>query len=309
MSKVRDLGELELIKEFSRHYRISSRTLLGIGDDAALLKVAKNKLQVLTTDCLIEGVHFTCREASPSEIGWKAIGSSLSDLAAMAALPRAAVISLGLPADISVAFVKGLTRGMEKIARCFNLDIVGGDTVRSPGRIFISVTILGETVQTKSCRRGGARIGDRILVTGRLGGSRARKQYKFQPRLKEAQWLVKRARIHSMIDVTDGLALDLFRIIKASKVGAKLFEQALPLSWAALKSGRGSVAAALEDGEDFELLFTVSSTAAPKLVNKWNFRGVPLTVIGEIVPVRHNLVIVDRQGRERKLVPKGYRAF
>ena len=309
MKRINSLGELGLIKEFARRYETSSRTLIGIGDDAAVLSIAKNKLLVFTTDCLIEGTHFTLREATPFQIGWKALGASLSDLAAMGAEPKAAVISLALSGKTTIGFVSGLTKGIKAISKRFAVDIVGGDTIKSPKENFVSVAMIGEVSRKYLCLRSGAKIGDKIVVTGRLGGSRLKKQYDFVPRVKEAGWLVRNSKINAMMDITDGLSLDLFRMITASNVGARLYEEAIPVAAAAYKNSKSPVTAALADGEDFELLFTVPKTRYRQLINKWRYKKLPLTVIGEIIPDKGRLELVMRNNRKKQLKPKGYKHF
>lgn len=304
MKKISDIGERQLVERFKRRYKQDKRTIVGIGDDAAIVKVSKNKLLVVTSDMLVEGVHFLRKEAAPYEIGWKAIGASLSDIAAMAALPKTAVVSLGLPPFLSIGFVDELTRGIEAMARLFNVNIVGGDTVSSPNKIIISVSVIGEIEKKNLILRKGAQLGDKILVTGSLGGSRKSKQYRFIPRIKEARWLVKNADIHSMMDISDGLGIDLYRLITASKVSGRLYKEAVPVSYDA----RG-IDGALMDGEDFELLFTISASGARKLLKKWKNKKAPITIVGEIIRGKQKVELVDKFGKIKKLIPKGYEHF
>ena len=171
MKKISDIGERKLIEKFKRRYKQNKCTIVGIGDDAAIVKVSKNKLLVFTSDMLIEGVHFLRKEATPYEIGWKAIGAALSDIAAMASVPQAAVVSLGLPPFLSIRFVDELTRGIEAMAGLFNVNIVGGDTVSSPRKIIISVSVVGEVEKKNLILRKGAQIGDRIWSQDLLAGA------------------------------------------------------------------------------------------------------------------------------------------
>lgn len=304
MKTICDIGEDQLIERFRRRYKQTKRTIVGIGDDAAVVRVSKDKFLVLTSDMLVEGIHFLKGEASPYQIGWKAMGSALSDIAAMAAVPRTAIVSLGLSPRTPVSFVEGLTKGIEALARCFNIDVVGGDTVNFPRGIVISVSVVGEAERKNLVLRKGASIGDKILVTGSLGGSRKRKQYRFIPRIKEALRLVKCIPIHSMMDITDGLGLDLFRLVSASGVGAKLYKESIPVS-----SDAKGVGNALADGEDFELIFVTSTDSAKKLLEKWKNEDVPVTVIGEIIKEKGRVELIDKYGKAKKLKPKGYEHF
>lgn len=304
MKYISDIGENALIEIFKRKYKKNKDTLIGIGDDAAVVKMKNDKALVVTADMFAEGVHFLKNEVSPYRIGWKAMGAALSDIAAMAAVPRAAVISLGLPENTPVNFVNGLIDGIEKLAVFFGTDIVGGDTIVSKKGIVISVTIIGEADEKKIVKRSGAVPGDLIFVTGTLGGSRKRKEFTFVPRIKEALWLNSNTHLHSMMDVSDGLLIDLFRMIKMSKAGARLYEDKIPVS----KDAAG-IQAAFTDGEDFELLFTVSDKDAHRLIKTWKYRNVPLSVIGEITPDIGRLELVGKKGGIRKMEPKGYEHF
>lgn len=304
MNKICDVGEDVLIKKFSRIYKRSKRIIVGIGDDAAIIKASRNKLLVITTDMLVENVHFLVEKTTPYKIGWKAIGTALSDIAAMAAVPKTAVVSIGLPKNLSVKFVNELSKGIEVLAKYFNVDIIGGDTVTSPHRIVISITVIGEVKKGHFVQRTGARIGDKILVTGSLGGSRKEKQYKFIPRIKEALWLTRHGKIHSMMDITDGLSLDLYRLVTKSKVGARLYENTIPISHDAK-----NIKNALCDGEDFELLIVASCLTAEKLIKNWKYKNVSLTIIGEIIKGKGKIELIDKYNRTKKLIPRGYEHF
>lgn len=292
--KLKDIGELKLIEMFKAAYKTERHTIVGVGDDAAVLRIpGARELLLLTCDTLVEGVHFTMKDTSGYQIGWKALGAGLSDIAAMGGRPVSTIVSLALPAGIKVSFTDGFTEGMNSLARRFNVDIVGGDTVSSPNAIVITVAVNGIVSKKNLVLRRGARVGDKILVTGSLGGSRYGKQFKFVPRIKEAQWLVRHGRINAMIDITDGLGIDLYRLINASRVGAVLYKEAIPISKDAYRT-KDPLKSALYDGEDFELLLTTKD--ADKLFNK----RVPLTVIGEITGAR---------GRIKNLKHGGYEHF
>lgn len=244
------IGEFGIIDSIKKGLKVSSRVLQGIGDDAAVVEIAKDKRLLLTTDMLLEGVHFT-RKMSAVKIGHKALGCNISDIAAMGGKPLYALVSLGLPPSLSVDFVKNIYKGMAKLTQKFGISIVGGDIIKS-GKIIINIALAGEVAKKDIVSRGGAREGDQIFVTGSLGKSLATKWHlEFVPRLKEAQYLVKNFKPTAMIDISDGLAADLGHVLKASKVGAVLEETKI------LRRGKASLEEALVDGEDFELVFTL----------------------------------------------------
>ena len=297
------IGEFGLIERISRATRTGSRVIAGIGDDAAVLKYTRNKHLLLTTDMILEDVHFTLKGASPEQIGHKALAVNISDIAAMGGVPTYAVVALGLPAYLPVEFVDRLYAGMNALAREFKVDLVGGDT-NSSSRLTVAVSLLGEVERKKLTLRSGARIGDYILVTGDLGGSIRLKHLNFIPRINEAGFLVNNFKINSMIDISDGLASDIFHITKASKVGAVLYAGQIPIS----PEGK-TLSHALNDGEDFELLFTLSRKEALRLMSgKPRGLRIPLAVIGEIVDKRRGVRIV-RDGKSHRLMPRGFTHF
>jgi thiamine-monophosphate kinase len=241
------------------------------------------------TDAVVEGIHFT-REAAPEKIGHKALGRCLSDVAAMAGEPTAALVTLALPPRFDPAFVSAIYDGLNALARRHAVAIVGGDTTTNPERILISIALLGVVTRDKCVRRSGARAGDAIFVSGELGGSRAGWHLEFEPRLAEARWLAEHFAVHAMIDISDGLAGDLRHLLEAGKVGAELLKTAIPISRAAKAQSRAEsstrppLLAALTDGEDFELLFTLAARDAVALTDAWRkaFPGVKLSCIGKI---------------------------
>jgi thiamine-monophosphate kinase len=229
---------------------------------------------------LVEGIHFL-RSAKPEAIGWKTLAVNVSDIAAMGGVPRYAVISLGLPRSTRVSFVDGLYRGLTRCARKFGLSIVGGDTDRSE-KIVIDVAILGEVEPSKVVYRCGAKAGDILFVTGRLGGAvRSGKHLTFTPRLREARALVGTVRPHAMIDLSDGLGPDLIRICEASGVSAQLDTGRIP------RRAGVSLERALTEGEDFELLLAVSARDA-KSLEMWASRHLScgLTRVGKVIAHR-----------------------
>jgi thiamine-monophosphate kinase len=309
------VNELQLIELLTRSLPTNNSVIVGAGDDCAVLDAGPPGIWLLfKTDAVVEGVHFVKSELPP-KIGRKAVARCLSDIAAMAGTPQSALITLGLPRDFSPEFVQGMYEGITLIAREYGLAIVGGETVPNPGGVFVSVAMLGTVPKDRCVLRAGAQSGDAIFVTGRLGGSIAGRHLDFEPRIREAQWLAGSFAIHSMIDVSDGLAGDLRHLLNAGQVGAELLAESIPVSRAAQIRARQSstarppLAAALTDGEDFELLFTVASKDAVPLLDgfKRAFPNVPLTCIGKI-NAEPGLRIRDKQG-VRPLASHGYVHF
>jgi thiamine-monophosphate kinase len=233
----------------------------------------------------------------------------------MAGTPTAALVTIALPQKFDVKFIEAIYAGMSALAQKHGVAIVGGETTANPGGILISIALLGFVPRGRAVRRSGAKTGDAIFVTGELGGSLAGKHLEFEPRLAEAHWLAENFPIHAMIDLSDGLAGDLRHILKASRVGAELLKPAIPISRAAkLRAKDGSpakspFAAALADGEDFELLFTVAGADAVKLLDAWKkqFPKLKLSCIGKIT-AGEGVTIRDRTGVQ-PLTTHGYVHF
>lgn len=300
-------GEFELI-EWIRH-RIPSheQVPLGIGDDAALLKFQRNGEALVTVDMLMEGTHFTLDTATPYQIGWKSLGVNLSDIAAMGGRAIAAVVAIALPRDKAWELAQGIQAGIDALADKFGVCVAGGDTNTWNGPLVISITVLGEPLGSGPVRRGGARPGDWILVTGELGGSLAGRHLDFMPRLEEARLLQQHASLHAMIDISDGLAADLHHILEESRVGARIEAKRIPISDAAQQknSKLRPVDHALGDGEDFELLFTMNPADAAKLLADPPFQT-RLTWIGEIT-AGTSCEIVELDGSIVPLEARGWR--
>jgi len=249
---------------------------------------------------LVEKVHFRRDDLAPQWIGWKALACNISDIAAMGGVPRYAVIALGLTPATPVRVIDGLYAGLERCARRFGVAVVGGDTVRAPCLI-IDVAILGTVQAVHLVLRSGAHVGDSIFVTGRLGGSLASGRHAtFTPRLREAQWLVRHLPVQAMIDLSDGLAADLWQLARASQVTLQVCAEAIPRSRFAT-----TLHQALMDGEDFELLFTVPSRAVrrvPKTIGR-----VPITEIGRVIRRGASVELKENDGQREVLIPAGFR--
>jgi thiamine-monophosphate kinase len=289
--------------------------VVGAGDDCAVLDFGlPDKLLLLKTDAVVQGIHFA-PETPAEKIGHKALARCLSDIAAMAGTPSAAVVTIALPREYAPKFVEAIYDGMNTLARRHELAIVGGETTTNPERILISVAILGTVQRGKAVLRSGAEVGDAIFVTGELGGSLAGRHLEFEPRLVEAQWLVQHFSLHALIDLSDGLAGDLRHVLKASRVGAELLATSIPVSREARRAAKAEssakppLLAALTDGEDFELLFTVASRDAVPLLDAWKkrFPGLPISCVGKIT-ASEGITIRDKQG-VRPLTAHGYVHF
>jgi thiamine-monophosphate kinase len=279
MKRVRDIGEFGLIRKLSQN-------IPRAGDDCAVLPGGL----MLTCDPVVEGIHFL-PATSARHVGWKAMARNLSDIAAMGGLPCWAVVSLGLRPATPVRWVRELYSGLHAVARRFGCEIVGGDTTHVKHEQFVVVTLLGQC--DRPVLRTGSKIGDSVFVTGTLGGSRAGKHLTFIPRIKEARWLATHFDVHAMIDLSDGLASDVQHLLQPG-IRFDLDAAEIPAC--------GSLRAALTDGEDFELLFTIDPRAVTPLRTKWKF-PVKLTEIGHVV--RGQGVRLDG----RPLSAKGYDHF
>lgn len=302
--RIRDIGEVELINRLAKNFRLDSTVVKGSGDDAAVLKWTADKYILFTCDMALEGTHFDIRKATPFQIGWKAMGRNISDIAAMGGVAKYAVVSMGINRDHNVSMADGICRGLKAIADKFGVNIVGGDMAESK-KLVLDVSLVGQVRKKSLALRSTAKKGDLILVTGSFGGSIKGKHLNFVPRIKESQYIVKNFMVNSMIDVSDGLALDLFRIIKASNVGACIYEENIPLSKDAV-----TVENALYDGEDYELLFTMSPKEAEKLlISNFSRAGTRVSLIGEITDKKYGYKIFRKNGNEEDLKTKGYIHF
>ena len=278
------LSETELIQRLTQDLPADSSVLTGPGDDCAVLDWSGSKL-LLKTDAIVEGIHFE-RDTPPEAIGRKALARALSDIAAMAGTPTHALITLGVHAEMEPSLIEAVYQGLRDCAREHHVNIVGGETT-SLSQLTLSISLIGKA--SKPILRTGSAVGDAIFVSGELGGSLAGHHLNFDPRLKEARWLSDQDIVHAMIDLSDGLATDL-RHLLSDQTGAELLTRALPIRRAAKErardnpSGKTALLAALTDGEDYELLFTVSSKDAVPLLDGWKsaFPETPLHCIGKI---------------------------
>lgn len=283
---------------------------VGIGDDMAVLRSGAETL-LLGSDLTMEGIHFTFPEATPEQVGHKALGRCLSDCAAMAGVPVAVIVSVAKPKDLAPDMLKGVFLGLSQLADRFGCPIVGGDTARSTDGLMIDVCLLGKCEGNEPVLRSGAKVGDTLYVTGPLGGSILGRHLSFEPRIEQARWLVRHLPVHAMIDISDGLSSDLGHLCEASGCGAELTATALEAAISpkartlAARTGKAPLDHALNDGEDFELLVAlgVPPERVPVVPAPWR-----LIPIGRVTHDR-DVVLGHPDGRRERLVPRGFRHF
>jgi len=314
---LQDVGEFGLIKRIrKRMAALNSAVIQGIGDDVAVVKTA-NKTLLITTDILIEGVHFDRSWIDPWRLGKKALAVNLSDIAAMGGTPKYFLISLGLPEDLSLSFISSFYRGLKKEARRYDVDLLGGDTSLAQ-KIIINICLLGEGKKKGLLFRKGARIGDDLFVTGTLGdaalglrilqkkgwmrGAKGliERQLSPTPRIQLGQAIAKRRLATAMIDVSDGLLIDTTHLLEESGVGARIWEECIPLSrlyqkWIHFYS-KDLCQMALCGGEDYELLFTAPSEKRKKIADLAHSLNVPISRIGEILPSKEGIYVTKTDG-------------
>jgi thiamine-monophosphate kinase len=302
--------EADLIAHL-RH-RLPSHPLLrlGIGDDAAVLRMAEVDDCVLTVDLLTDHVDFELAQVDPRRVGRKALAVNLSDLAAMAAEPLAGVVALALPRQRGMELALGLYEGLLPLAEEYGVAIAGGDTNSWEGPLVISVTLVGKVTARGPLKRSGAVPGDRIVVTGSFGGSILGRHLDFPPRVAEALLLAERYALHAGIDCSDGLSIDVAHLAEESRCGAVLEAEAVPVAEearrlaAGLSDGSTPLEHALSDGEDFELILAVLPEEADRMLAEQPL-DVPLSSIGRFI-AEPGLWQVDAAGNRVPLVPRGY---
>lgn len=301
--------ENELLRWLAERIPTHPRVSIGPGDDAALIRLGASGETLVTVDTISDGVDFHLHSTSPRRIGHKALAINLSDIAAMAGRPTAAVVALALPKQNAMSLAHELYEGLLPLAERYGVAIAGGDLQTWDGPLVISMTLLGEPSAGGPLTRRGARPGDLVVVTGAFGGSILGKHLDFEPRVAEAMLLHERYRLHAGMDVSDGLSLDLSRMCEASGCGAEIDLRRVPVSDAARQlaaDGANAVSAlehALGDGEDFELLLAVPPDEAARMLREQPL-ATPLTAIGKLVEEPGHWAL-EASGR-RPLVPRGY---
>jgi thiamine-monophosphate kinase len=293
-------GEFDFISWLRSQQKPSDLVLLPAGDDMAVLNWPKDDLLLAAVDQVLDGVHFDSAVHSPRAIGRKVMNRNLSDCAAMACLPAAALVSVAAPRGVGEEYLRELYLGIKEAGDKFDCPIVGGDTGSWQGKLAVTVSILARSAGIKPITRAGAIVGDRIYVTGPLGGSILGRHLTFEPRVHLARQLAQNHRINAMIDLSDGISRDLAHICRESNVQALIKADLIPIHDDALKmrrDGRSWLEHALHDGEDYELLFTSPDEIAPN-------EG---TVIGMISSLGNpRVLLVSADDSEAPLQPKAW---
>lgn len=322
-TEIGEIGEFGLIDKICADFKpVNESTLLGVGDDAAVLET-KGPLTLLSTDMLVEGIHFNLAYMPLQHLGYKAVSVNVSDIAAMNGVPKQITVNLGLSNRFSVEAVESIYEGIRFACQDYKIDLVGGDTTASSSGLIISISIVGEATKDKVVYRNGAEVNDILCVTGDLGGAflglqvleREKEVYQanpdMQPELGQFEYLIRRqlkpaARMDivyelaelgvvpsSMIDVSDGLVSEVFHLCKQSDLGASIFEDKLPIDQethnAAMEFKMDPTTCALNGGEDYELLFTIGQQDHEKLKN-----------VADI----HMIGYMDKKEKGRNLVTK-----
>jgi thiamine-monophosphate kinase len=310
---------IDSIRKRVRQNGGGASVLLGIGDDAALLKPAKGKEILITTDLLVEEIDFILDLTTPELLGHKSLAVSMSDIAAMGGTPIACLVSVGVPENVwKQPFLKRFYNGYLKLARKHSVKLIGGDLSRTTSKVVIDSILIGEIDSKRAILRSGARAGDRIYVTGSLGGSAAgleilkrsglsshkliRRHLSPTPRIEWGTFLSRHRLATSMIDISDGLSSDLTHLCDESRVGATIDSDRLPL---AIKKSPDALTKALNGGEDYELLFTINPGKVNALPG--SIKGVRVTEIGEITKRKGTYIIKD--GERKRLKAGGYVHF
>jgi len=314
------LTEKSLIAAIRARAHLGRSVVLGIGDDCAVLRIPPAHEILVTTDFSLEGVHFRPEWHAPEVVGHRALARGLSDIAAMGGQPMAAFLSLALPRTIRQSWVDRFLKGMLKLAETFRVSLAGGDTAESRDGVLVDIVVVGSVPKGTAVRRSGARPGDRIFVTGSLGGAAAALDLLFSgqklrprdypqhfhpiPRIELGQVLREKKLASSMIDISDGLSTDLGHICEESGVGAEIEAEAIPLARIGPPARPVDLNPALHGGDDYELLFT----APPSKPIPSRIKGVPITQIGFITRSKRISLLNDRKVR-RKLEPQGWQHF
>lgn len=300
---------------------------LGLGDDAALIRSARQGEIILTCDWFLEGSHFLRDKHPPDSVGWKCLARAASDVAAMGGVLRCFLLSLALPETHTGRWLNQFLGGLRRAAQRLGCPLVGGDTTRRD-QILINVAVVGEVKLGRALLRSGAKPGDALFVSGRLGEAELglyrirqskrrlnsrdlslQKHLYPEPRLALGRWLAGKRLASAMMDLSDGLSTDLPRLCAASGVGARVVAQKIPavrIPGRAGRVGETPLALALDGGDDYELLFTVPRRKLGHLPR--SFQGIPLTAIGEITSKRE-LLLIDEAGREAPLPNRGWDPF
>lgn len=302
-------AEFDFISWIRSQQSASDLVQVPAGDDLAVLKWKSDDLLLVGCDQVLDGVHFDSAVHSPRAIGRKAMNRNLSDCAAMACLPAAAVATVALPRGTSMDYAKELYLGMKEAADEFGCQIVGGDTASWDGKLLVTVSILGRSAGINPITRSGARAGDLVFVTAPLGGSLLERHMTFTPRIKEARFLAGIGTVTAMIDVSDGLSRDLGHICACSGVGAIIDASLVPVHDDAIqmrRDGHSPLEHALHDGEDHELLFTVDGSSEAHVLRMPDVGGMCCEPIRIGVVTAEPGIFLETNGVRTPLEPRGW---
>lgn len=337
-TKLEEIGEFGLIKHLTQNIELKNNTIKGVGDDAAVLNPTKDKVTLVSTDMLLEGIHFDLSYFPLKHLGYKAVSVNASDIYAMNGTPKQITVSVGMSSKFSVEAIAEIYEGINLACEKYKIDLVGGDTTASKQGLIISVTAIGEANENEVVYRNGAQEFDLICVSGDLGGAYAGFQLlerekrvfidnpEMQPDLAGHDYILERQlkpearkdiieffkamdiKPTSMIDVSDGLASELFHIAEQSKVGVTIYEDKIPIDATTYNMAReldlDPTLTALSGGEDYELLFTIKQSDYNKLENHPDF-----TVIGHVTKAEEGLHMISKGGQKHALKAQGWKAF
>ena len=337
-TKLEEIGEFGLIKHLTQNIELKNNTIKGVGDDAAVLNPTVGKVTLVSTDLLLEGVHFDLSYFPLKHLGYKAVSVNASDIYAMNGTPKQITVSVGMSSKFSVEAIAEIYEGINLACEKYKIDLVGGDTTASKQGLIISVTVIGEANENEVVYRNGAQEFDLICVSGDLGGAYAGYQLlerekrvfidnpQMQPDLAGHDYILERQlkpearkdiieffkamdiQPTSMIDISDGLASELFHIAEQSKVGVTIYEDKIPIDATTYNMAReldlDPTLTALSGGEDYELLFTIKQSDYNKLENHPDF-----TVIGHVTKAEEGLHMISKGGQKHALKAQGWKAF
>lgn len=337
-TEISSLGEFGLIEHLSKNFTIQNNTQLGIGDDAAVIAPTEGYQTLVSTDLLVEGVHFDLSYFPMKHLGYKAVVVNLSDIYAMNGKPKQVTVSLALSSRFSLEAVEELYAGIQLACERYQVDLIGGDTSTSKQGLMISITAIGEAKAEEIAYRSGAKVNDLLVVTGDLGGAycgyqlleREKRVYMDNPSVqpdlagfdyiierqlkpearKDIYELLKTLQIKptSMMDISDGLASECFHLAKASSVGFSLYEEKIPIDPTTYNFAReldlDPTLCALSGGEDYELLFTISQSDYKKIEHHPDF-----TIIGYATEASEGMNLITKSGNKHALKAQGWTAF
>ncbi len=297
------ISEFQLIKKL--HSIFPSQFTKGIGDDCAV-EFRDGVFELFSTDCLVEGVHFTFPENDPYWVGWKLVAVNVSDIAAMGGTPKGVLLSWAIPPNLGEKNLDLLTKGIADCALTYGVQILGGDTSRSNRDLFLNIAIWGQ-METTPLYRSSAKLGDAVVVTGPLGGSILGRHLKVNPRVKEMLWLAKFG-VHAAIDISDGITGDLGHIAENSSLFFELDQNAIPIHDDAIRlnkqTGKPALWHALNDGEDFEIVFTLETNDVDRLFKSWPFKD-PLFQVGRMTSSGPNRLL-GKNGEIQTIIGKSF---